>query len=395
MQQMIKRLAALAAATAFFCLPALADQSSLQSPNTGTVTGLELTDNYNNALNALNTCNSGASAPTNQLSGVPSAGNCWLNTSTGAWMPLGYYDGSQWVSPGWIDSTDHIFINNTNVGPSTTIASASTTNLCASGGPYISISGTTTITSFGSSCPVGTLKQVVFQGALTLTHSSSLFLPAGGANITTASGDRAVFYYAGSGNWAAFSYNPASGQQVGQSAAQVLLATLGYGSSNFSGLQDTTHITSAYAHYMLNIQQCVPATSDNSIGMQLYLGGTLQTGGNYNSTYFDSGYVSAVATNVTGSGEFQLLRQNIKNYSGDGSSPGLSAKIYIDYPANTNMKKQVYWTGQYYAGSGGAPAVIFGSAFYSTSNAALTGFNLFANGSQNLQTCVIQIYGWN
>ena len=86
--------------------PARASQNQLSSPTTGTVSGLQLTNNYNNALDSLNTMNSGASAPTNQLSATPSAGNSWLNT-TATPYPREVYDGTNWLTPYWLDATNH------------------------------------------------------------------------------------------------------------------------------------------------------------------------------------------------------------------------------------------------------------------------------------------------
>src|ERR1700731_3642145 len=81
---------------------ARASQNALLSPTTGTVSGLHLTNNYNSALDSLNTANSGATAPTNQLSGSASMGNWWLNT-TAPPFPLGMNDGSSnWPSLAWL-----------------------------------------------------------------------------------------------------------------------------------------------------------------------------------------------------------------------------------------------------------------------------------------------------
>lgn len=77
----------------------------------------------------------------------------------------------------------------------TAIASAATTSIgTTAAGDTVHITGTTTITSFGTSTSVnGLLRIVVFDGALTLTHNAtSLILPTG-ANITTAAGDSAEF----------------------------------------------------------------------------------------------------------------------------------------------------------------------------------------------------------
>lgn len=88
------------------------------------------------------------------------------------------------------------------------IASASTTDLGAVGGLSHDITGTTTITSFGT-VRAGVMKIIKFEGALTLTHNAtSLILPSG-ANITTADGDVAVVVSEGSGNWRCVGYQPA------------------------------------------------------------------------------------------------------------------------------------------------------------------------------------------
>lgn len=82
----------------------------------------------------------------------------------------------------------------------TDIASASTTNIAAATGDFVHITGTTTITAFGTAA-AGTKRKLVFDGALILTHNAtSLILPSG-ANITTAAGDCALFVSEGSGNW--------------------------------------------------------------------------------------------------------------------------------------------------------------------------------------------------
>lgn len=70
------------------------------------------------------------------------------------------------------------------------IASASTIDLDAATGNLVDVTGTTGITAITLS--QGRERVVRFTDALTLTHGASLVLP-GGANITTAAGDFAVF----------------------------------------------------------------------------------------------------------------------------------------------------------------------------------------------------------
>ena len=66
------------------------------------------------------------------------------------------------------------------------IASAATTDIGLQNTNFLRVTGNTTITSFGSNFKGP--RFLVFEGAVTLTNSSTLVLP-GGANITTAAGD--------------------------------------------------------------------------------------------------------------------------------------------------------------------------------------------------------------
>jgi hypothetical protein len=94
-----------------------------------------------------------------------------------------------------------------------TIASAATTDLGSKEAGYLSISGTTTITSFGT-VSAGIRKYIKFDGALTLTHNGTSLILPGAANITTAAGDVALMESLGSGNWRCLFYSKASGQPV-------------------------------------------------------------------------------------------------------------------------------------------------------------------------------------
>lgn len=191
---------------------ASASQNQLSSPTTGTVSGLNLTNNFNNALDSLNTMNSGTSAPTNQLTNTPSAFNRWCNTTANPY-PCNIYDGAQWLAPYYVDATNHLILNQVG-GGTATIASATTTSLCSDPQFFITISGTTTITGFGTGCFVGQAKKIAFSGALTLTYNASSLIIPGAANVVTAAGDTADVVYLGSGNWQVTNYQPANGQAL-------------------------------------------------------------------------------------------------------------------------------------------------------------------------------------
>jgi hypothetical protein len=93
------------------------------------------------------------------------------------------------------------------------IASATTTNLALATGVAVTITGTTTITGFGT-VAAGVRRLLTFAGVLILTHNASSLILPGGANITTAAGDTAELLSLGSGNWRVVRYTRADGRAV-------------------------------------------------------------------------------------------------------------------------------------------------------------------------------------
>lgn len=95
----------------------------------------------------------------------------------------------------------------------TTIASAATTDIGASNTDHVLITGTTTITSFGTQ--TRRRRFVRFAGALTLTHNNTSLILPGAANLTVAAGDTAALISDASGNWRLVGYFPAPGVMKG------------------------------------------------------------------------------------------------------------------------------------------------------------------------------------
>lgn len=85
------------------------------------------------------------------------------------------------------------------------IASNTLTDIGAATGNYVTITGTTTITAFGTA-QAGTMRWLRFSGALTVTHNASSLIIPGGANLLTRAGDVGVFVSEGSGNWRCIGY---------------------------------------------------------------------------------------------------------------------------------------------------------------------------------------------
>jgi hypothetical protein len=173
-------------------------------------------------------------APTNALGGAAKLGQCWIDT-TSATLPIKKrYTGSGWVVEGVLDVTNGIWIPPVGGGVGS-VASSGTTDLCASPQHVQNITGTTTITSFGSSCAVGTEKAVIFGGVLTLTYNAtSLIIPLQ-TSKTTAAGDIAIAVYLGSGNWRVLVYIPITGAGVTSIDAKTGPFTTGKGITSTGG----------------------------------------------------------------------------------------------------------------------------------------------------------------
>lgn len=118
-----------------------------------------------------------------------------------------------------------------------TIASGTTTDLGSNIAANITISGTTTITGFGSSAPIGAIKFLYFSGALTLTHNGTSLIIPGAANIVTAAGDCAIVRHESSGNWRVLSFLRGAGRPLNSAVADTL--TKGFNASSYSGGSQT------------------------------------------------------------------------------------------------------------------------------------------------------------
>lgn len=98
------------------------------------------------------------------------------------------------------------------------VASATSIDLDAATGNFLHVTGTTTINTI--TLAQGALRWIVFDGALTLTHSANLLL--GGANITTHANMVLVFIGEGSGVTRLIGGMTASGRSIVESVSVTL-----------------------------------------------------------------------------------------------------------------------------------------------------------------------------
>lgn len=90
------------------------------------------------------------------------------------------------------------------------ISSGSTTTLDVPG-DFFQITGTSTISNFGTASRIGIEKTVYFASSLTITHNATNLILPSGENINTVSGDRAVFRSMGDSKWMCIQYTRGSG----------------------------------------------------------------------------------------------------------------------------------------------------------------------------------------
>jgi hypothetical protein len=217
-----------------------------------------------------------------------------------------------------------------------TIASATTTDLGSKLTNLQAISGTTTITGFGSSASLANPVYFIrFTGALTLTHNATSLIIPGGANIVTVDGDTAVVQYLGSGNWRVRSYQRSGGRTLSMTGATVAVASagtcdIGAAASNLVNITGTTTITSlgstavtANPIYFVRFTGALTLTHN---GTSLILPGNA----NITTAAGDAGVFEYL-----GSGNWRCLSFTIAaNAPGGGASAFLTA---VSYATNTTF----------------------------------------------------------
>lgn len=95
-----------------------------------------------------------------------------------------------------------------------TLTAAATVNLALATGNFVHVSGTTTISSFGT-LPAGARFILYFEDAVVVTYNATTLIIPGAANITTTAGDCMMVISEGSGSWRVVGYFPGTGLPVG------------------------------------------------------------------------------------------------------------------------------------------------------------------------------------
>ncbi|QSY98662.1 tail fiber protein (plasmid) [Rhizobium bangladeshense] len=140
------------------------------------------------------------------------AGMKWLDTSGATWLEK-FWDGTDDLVVGTYDPTNHVYCPALhNWTAEVTIPSAATTDVLGADTNRVVVSGTNTITSFGTK--KNTVKFVRFTGALTINNTTNI-ITGDGANLNVTAGSTLIVISDASGVariWSA----PSSGVPAGQ-----------------------------------------------------------------------------------------------------------------------------------------------------------------------------------
>lgn len=274
-----------------------------------------------------------------------------------------------------------------NYAEGSAVASATTTDVWATDGNTVHVTGTTTITSLGTAPNVGAVRWVIFDGILILTDGANLNLP-GSANITTAAGDFARVY-ADTTTQLDVQYFRADGTAITPSSWEAIAtATASSDASidfNWSG--------KTYKKVMLVINGATPATND----VEAWLRTSTDGGSTYDSGASDYLWavskvdMTATATQATDGDQSDdsITMTGTAANEGVSSGGGWYGNIDIIYPTETSLTIATFEARVLEAG---AISVAIRGVGYRTAGAVVDGVQfLFQSG--NVASGEFTLYG--
>lgn len=148
-----------------------------------------------------------------------------------------------------------------------TLASSATVDLGAALTPVVQITGTTTITSFGTAA--NTRKWIYFSGACPITYNATSMITPFGVSFTTAAGDCAVVASDANGYWRWLAYLPAASTGTGAAvlATSPTLVTPTIGIASATSINKVA-ITAPASSATLTIANGKTLTSNSTMTLQ-------------------------------------------------------------------------------------------------------------------------------
>ncbi len=339
----------------------------------------------NNALAALGSSMKGPSAPPSPLAGM-----VWVDDDTPSatvWT-VKQYNGADWIELGRLDITANIYIPSEGVIAWADVASAATVDLGAQASRSLRLTGTTSISSFGTSAS-GVTRQLRFAAALTLTYNATSLILPGAANIITAAGDTATAVSLGSGNWVVVDFMPANGWR----GAPVVLAEAVASAS--ASLDLTGVFSDAYDRYELELLNLLPAVNDGTMALRVGtgVGPTWQSGSSYNNAMFgitDSS--SVILASLTTAIYLSWPGGGGAGVSNVAATGGVSGRVSFCNPEVTTVYPSFDVETRHIYSTGPRASSIRGSGIYAGA-AAITGLRVLSSVG-NITSGSIRLLGY-
>lgn len=270
------------------------------------------------------------------------------------------------------------------------VASAAALSLGA--GNWFDVTGTTAITSIDT-LGVGTLVLLQFDDALTLTHHATDLILPGGANITTAAGDIALFYEYATGDWRCISYQRASGMPVDQYVGYDLIQTQTV-SSAVASVNFTTGISSDYDDLLLILTNITPATDDSEFWLRFSDdgGATFEADASDYEYYSDNlgSDGSGEQESSTGATKILLCSDNVTRSVGNGAAEGWSGRIWVNGHSSASKRCTATYIGHYVKPNGAMHFTRGAGSLVATS--AVDGLRILFD-SGNIASGTASLYG--
>jgi hypothetical protein len=167
-----------------------------------------------------------------------------------------------------------------------TVASAGTANILGAASLFIAISGTTTITSFGTGA--NRWRMVRATGAFQITHNASSLICPTGANITTAAGDTFLVTSDASSNARILAYQRASGVPLALADGSVTTAKIPDGAVTLAKLAvsvvptpTSSTMPVGWAGYAIRTSSGTTASNATTSGANIGVSYLIETSGNW------------------------------------------------------------------------------------------------------------------
>lgn len=333
--------------------------------NVANASGASVRADLNAHFDAMVSLSSGATAPS-----VIFPNQWWLDTSTNilkqrndantAWVNVAGKAGTNWqpyrngvllgdasiatigtsgntvpkLNTANIFSAVQTFANAFEEAEATAVASAATTDIWATTGNTIHVTGIATITSMGAAPQAGAWRKVIFDGILTLTHGSNLNLP-GSANITTAVNDFA-YVYADTVTLLRVIYFRADGNSVVTTPAS-LTSISNTAITAVTNMDITGFAPDTYDNYDIYISNVKPGTDNQFLNLETSSDG----GSTFDNASADYDWAKAniQVSTVLGSGTDTdaEIRCSARDAQGNAVNEHMSVKVTVWRPGDAQF----------------------------------------------------------